>query len=187
MGKETPVLIPLLAITIVFLLGYGGFGWKNDLENKEVASIIEFFTTYSTVSDPLKSEAWQIFENYLEFAHAHNIEGIRSLSHQMSTTCQDPSKQTECFALMDSVYSFGIIFQAGDFKHVQVDERQIIMSTDGPGVAVLYFTRDQNGTPKVLGMRLCTEDVPGECVESDPSKRDLDGNGWWDEVESLFY
>jgi len=183
MGKETPVLIPLLAIGVVLLLGYEGFGWKKDFNDDKIASILEYFD----VGDPVKKEAWRLFENYLEFARTHNLVDLRSLSHQISATCNDPAKEVECFTLMDSVYTFGSYLKASDFTNIESDNRQTIMYTDGPSVSILYFTRDEAGVLKILGLRFCFEDAPGDCVETDPDKRDLDGNGWWDEVESLFY
>ena len=200
MNKQAGVLIPLLAISVVFLLGYKGFGWENSLKGTEIANIL---TTFSTTNSD-KREALTIFQNYLEFARTHNLSGIRSLSHQISTTCGDQSREEECFALMDSVYAFTSTFKLSDFKHIQSDEKQAIMYTDGPTVVILYFTKDESGSLKVLGMRFCfeaptreavgvpTESVGNEtpakpCVETDPVKRDLDGNGWWDDVESLFY
>jgi len=185
MHKHNKILIPLLAICVVLFIGYEGFGWKNSFVGEEIEGI----TNTITVSDPTKREAWTTFEQYLEFAKTHDMAGIRSLSHQISETCRDISREAECFVLMDSVYNIAGGFKLSDFKHIQADERQIIMYTDGPTVVILFFTRDQSGTPKVLGMRLCLEDKTslGSCVENDPDKRDLDHNGWWDSVETLFY
>ena len=185
MGKQIGVLIPLLAISVVFLLGYRGFGWDSSIKNREILGMVSFFT----IPDALSREAWTTFENYLEFAKAHNLEGMRSVSYQISPTCNDPTKQAECFALMDNVYNIASYFKLSDFRHIQADERQIIMYTDGPGVATLYFTRDEAHVLKVLGLRFCFEDETSsdKCIEADQVKRDLNGNGWWDNVESLFY
>ncbi|KKU21202.1 MAG: hypothetical protein UX31_C0020G0008 [Candidatus Nomurabacteria bacterium GW2011_GWA1_46_11] len=181
MKKQLGVLIPLLAVSVVVFLGYKGFGWENSFQT--------VFGSSLPWQEESKREAWTTFQNYLEFARTHNLSGIRSLSHQISATCSDQSREEECFALMDSVHAFASQLEFGEFKHIQMDERQIIMFTDGPTVAILYFTRDNNGAPKVLGLRFCLEDeaVLDSCVETDPAKRDRDGNGWWDSVESLFY
>jgi len=185
MNKQKDIFIPLLAFGIVFLLGYKGFGWDNSLKNAEVISTI---VTLSATDSP-KREAWTTFENYLEFARTHNLSGIRSLSHQISSACNDSLREEECFALMDNVYTVASRLELSEFKHIQMDKRQIIMFTDGPVVAILYFTRDVNGTPKMLGLRFCLEDETKKenCVETEPGRRDLDSNGWWDSVESLFY
>lgn len=135
------------------------------------------------------NQAWATWEKYIEFAKAHNLAGIRSLSHQISKTCNDPSKEKECFELMDSVVNFSTLLKREMFNHTQTDDKQIMMWSEGPGVVILFFTKDQSGAPKVLGLRFCQEDEKSEtrCVETDPDKRDLDGNGWWDSTESLFY
>ena len=187
MTKQNGILIPLLAISVVFLLGYQGFGWENIFKNTEPIDT----TIPLAVSDPLKAEAWTIFQNYLNFAKNHDLAGIRSLSHQISATCNDPLKEKECFTLMDSVYSFAGNLKLSEFKHIQSDERQIIMYTDGPAVAMLYFTRNENDINdiKVLGMRFCFEDeaTVGTCVKTGSIEHDLNGNGWWDSVAVLFY
>jgi len=135
-------------------------------------------------------DAWTTLEAYLQFAKTHDLEGLRSLSHQVSDTCNDPTREEECFALMNSVYNIISSFKQSDFKNTQSDNRQLVMYTDGPQVAILFFTRGQDKNLKVLGMRFCQEDADSsgkKCVETDPAKRDLDNNGWWDNVESLFY
>ncbi|MBI2086666.1 MAG: hypothetical protein HYT69_00600 [Candidatus Zambryskibacteria bacterium] len=134
-------------------------------------------------------EAWTVFEKYLEFAKSHDLEGIKSLSHQISDTCNNPARETECFALMDSVYAIASPLKSSDFKHIVSDEHQIVMYTDGPTVAVLYFTRDKIGALKVLGLSLCFEDETsvGSCIKTDSIKQDRDSDGWWDSVEALFY
>ena len=179
MTKQNGILIPLLAISVVFLLGYKGFGWENSLISTNLLH---------PQQNNLEHDAWTTFQNYLEFARTHDLPGLRNLSHQISATCNDPAKENDCFALMDSVYSFAGNLKLGEFKHIQSDERQIIMYTDGPMVAMLYFTRNKNDI-KVLGMKFCFEDETtiGTCVKTDAIKRDLNGNGWWDSVESLFY
>lgn len=186
MDRRNGILIPLLAIGVVLLLGYKGFGWENNnLETK-------FLFLGNLVSESpsnASNEAWTTLQNYLEFARTRNLPGIRSLSHQVSATCNDPSREKECFALMDSVYAFASQLKLSEFKHIQMDERQIIMFTDGPTVAILYFTKDIDGTSKVLGLRFCLEDetVQERCIETGSIRHDEDGDGWWDSVESLFY
>ena len=152
--------------------------------------------TLSLESSPVGAEAWATFQDYLEFAKKHDLEGIKSLSHQISPACSDPARLEECNGLMDSVYTFASMLNQGDFKNVYSDERQIVMTTDyvsaGEGLdyvqVVLFFTKNTDEI-KVLGMRFCyASDVNSEsCIETNPSKRDLDQNGWWDQVEALFY
>ncbi|KKQ83661.1 MAG: hypothetical protein UT07_C0001G0023 [Parcubacteria group bacterium GW2011_GWB1_38_8] len=136
----------------------------------------------------LAQEAWVIFQSYLESARLHDLPSLKKLSYQLSDTCKDESRKEECFALMDNVYNIASPFEASEFKNIQADGRQITLYTDGPVVAILFFVRDIDGTPKVLGLRFCSEEgAQNSCVETDPIKRDLDDNGWWDSTESLFY
>ena len=192
MIKNIIVIIAILVASIILFTSKNTSEIKGDISRRD---ILDYFPSLSfpplTISGnelALSVESWTTFEKYLEFAKTHDLNGIRNLSHQISDTCNDPLREKECFALMDSVYSFASLFKQNDFNHILVDERQIIMYTDGPTVAMLYFTRN-NGPIKVLGMRFCLEDEtsPNSCVETDPLKRDLDSNSWWDDVESLFY
>lgn len=152
------------------------------------------------VNNPaLGKEAYAVFKQYLEFAKAHNLEGLRTVSHQISATCNDPTKEAECFRLMDSVYSISQDFKEEDFKHTYADNKQIVMFTDFINLSeadnaepirfVLFFTRDSEARPKVLGLKLCLPDKmnPENCVETNTFKLDKDNNGWWDQVEAFFY
>ena len=183
------ILITFLALGVVFALGYNGFGWKNYFRSSEIPNIINSFTSTADTDTNLETdEAWQVFENYLEFARAHNLDGVKSLSYQISATCQDLAREAECLTLMDSVYAFGNALKKEDFSHVNYDNRQVILFTDAPNVAILYFTRDEKGVLKILGLRFCFEDenAPGSCARN-VARDDTDGDGWWDSTESLFY
>lgn len=139
--------------------------------------------------DAVAREAWSTFENYLAYAKNHDLTGIKSLSHQISPACADPSRQSECFALMDSVYAFTYTFEENMFSHSESDEWQIILYTDGPARSFLYFTRTETGEPKVLGLRFCTDEasIGFDCTSINANRADSDNDGWWDSVESLFY
>ena len=192
MSKQSGLLVPLLAIGVVFLLGYRGFGWENSFKDKGIAGIMAAFPVTDSPrheQGELQHEAWQVFQSYLEFAHSHNLAGVKSLSHQISPACSDLSREEECFALMDSVYNISSYLEENDFKYIQADGRQIVMYTDAPTVAILYFTKDDTDTIKVLGLRFCFEDEStlGSCVKAGSIKHDEDEDGWWDSVESLFY
>lgn len=140
--------------------------------------------------------AWAVFQDYLKFAKAHDIEGIKSLSYKLSETCSNPAGVEECKVLMDSVHEIARGFKFEDFKNIAHDDKQIIMSTDylklfeeaDPAKTVLYFIKSENGEPKVLGIRFCygaeTDDY--QCVNTDPASRDADKDGWWDDIEVLF-
>lgn len=105
--------------------------------------------------------AWTTFEKYVAFAKAHDIQGIKSLSRELSPTCSDPSKVKDCNLLMDDIAAVGAIFSEKDFTHILYDDKQIILSTDfkredysqlrGYTRTVIYFTRNAEGNPLITG------------------------------------
>lgn len=108
----------------------------------------------------VKQLTWTAFQSYLSFLKAHNITGLKSVSAQNSDTCNNPTKTTECYALMDGAYGVGNQFKQADFTHILFDSKQIILSTNfsiqqsdlarGLEREVIYFTRDSSGAPKIL-------------------------------------
>src|SRR3989344_5672573 len=143
------------------------------------------------------SEAWETFEKYKEAIRAHDLDKVKSLSHQISPTCDDPAKRDECNALMDNVSLLTENWMREDFTQTAYDGRQVVLSTDyievspdlDPIKTVLFFTREPYGEPKVLGIKFCfgIEGLDDECVDTNPATRDSDNNGWWDDVEARFY
>jgi len=148
------------------------------------------------------ASAWQVFGDYREAAQNHNLVKIKELSHQLSLTCSDKSKEVECFTIMDGFYESTKDFKITDFTNTIYDDKQIISYTEYKsegldeaskerfGRILMYFTRDSSGSPRLLNIRFCSTDdlnTPDDCVEKDPNKRDLDNNGWWDTLENLFY
>lgn len=198
MLKQKFVAVALAIVVSVFFIGGDVFNIKKSFTERPKE---EFSIPLPTFTDSIYGkapklreespslEAWHVFEKYLEAARGHDLRTIRELSYQTSATCNDPGQEPECFALMDSVYSLANNLEFSDFKYHISDERQIILYTDGPVVSILYFTRDESSSPKVLGLQFCLEDetFENECVETNSEKRDLDKNGWWDSVEALFY
>lgn len=207
MNTHKNIAIAVALVVVLFAFG-GNFYKPADSSSglaRDLSDLLPSFAFPSIHIPTLESsqmglQAWSVWERYLEAAKNHDIETVQSLSHQTSATCQDPAREAECFTLMDSVYYFGSIFKKEAFTRIFSDDKQIIMMTEfitdpktGPQSTqvVLFFTRTPDGTPKVLTMRFCFKDqletFGGNCVETDPQKRDLDNNGWWDSVEALFY
>jgi len=195
MSKQNIIIVVLLAVGVIFFISTNTFDsqkisapeQRDDVVSTPFFHLPSFKVPFAKKA-PISEQAWTVFQNYLEYAKAHDLAGVISLSHQLSDICNDPERQIECFALMDNVYEVASPLEASEFKHIQSDDRQIIMSTDGPVVAILYFTIDTSGDPKVLGLGFCLEDetLNEKCVETDPDKRDKNSNGWWDAVEALF-
>ncbi len=160
--------------------------------------LLENFKLSTTPADPVAEAAWDTFDQYRKYAAAGNLEGVKSLSHQVSETCSNPASLAECNRLMASVAEFTKDLRREDFQSVYYDGKQIVLVSDpAPTVdgnaliqVILFFTRTDAGEPKVLGMRFCFKGKGEEnksCFNADPATRDMDQNGWWDAVESLFY
>lgn len=125
-------------------------------------------TGSSRFKNPVNSvahQAWLVLQDYLEAAKNHDIVGIKNLSHQLSSSCQDITSEenkNKCFDLMDNVYQIGITLKESDYINVWSDSKQIILFTDSTktedentlasSVALLYFTVDSKDNPKILGM-----------------------------------
>jgi hypothetical protein len=138
--------------------------------------------------NPTATLAWGTWTNYVTAAGTHDLATVKKLSHQISPTCADPSKEAECLMLMEGVVFFGGALKPQEFSYIQSDEKQIIMYT--PYVSgmrkILYFTRDSEGTPKVLGLRFCGKGKESleVCLDSEKSFADTNENGWWDVTEA---
>mgnify|MGYP001567436285 FL=1 len=152
----------------------------------------------ATPADPVGALAWQTFEQYRTYATEGNLDGVKSISHQISETCKNPATLEKCNRLMASVAQFTRDLRGSDFTEVYYDDRQIVLLSEPIETAggdalvqvILFFTRTPAGEPRVLGMQFCFKNKGEEnqnCFNSNPAARDLDQNGWWDAVESLFY
>jgi len=193
--KYIAVAVSLVVVAFAFFGDFPGFAFK-EKTSPALSTFLPSFQTPSlevpTLEDiPAGVMAWSVWETYLSAAQNHDLPGVSAVSYRLSATCADPAKESDCFALMDNLYSFGAPLKRADFTHIRSDSRQIIMYTDGPDMTFLYFTRAAvTGTPKVLGLRFCdNRDLPtGEgCVDFNADTKDDNGNGWWNSVESLIY
>lgn len=192
--KEIIVIIALVAAGFIFVTGDRNFQIDRSAKTNDVTISLPSFEFPSLdIQGPddtqIANEAWNTLQKYLGFAVNHDLAGIRSLSHQISPTCEDLTKQQECFALMDNVYAIANDLEQESFKYIQRDARQVVMYTDGPVVLILYFTQADDKVLKILGLRACIESETSEdkCVKPETLKSDTNSNGWWDSVESLFY
>lgn len=149
----------------------------------------------------LDGKAWGVLQNYLEAAKNHDIERLKSLSYQVSESCQSAATSTDCNTKMDTVYFFGSGMQKRDFKNIWSDSKQIILSTDlkreenenmiGFSRAIVYFIIDDNGSIKLLkfsdskGVSMNKEGRTIEEIDTYLQKRmhDEDMDGMEDEIE----
>ncbi len=197
MKRNIAVIVALVVVLGLFFVYGKSFhpsnsaGSKLDLPSLPNAKLPAFDNVFTVTS------AWGVFQDYLKAAHRHDLITVKSLSYQLSETCANPDKATDCNTLMDSVYLIAKDFKQGDFVNVASDDKQIIMSTDymniGEGApktkVVLLFVKSDQGEPLVLGIRFCygEESDANVCVITDPAKRDADKDGWWDDIEVLFH
>ncbi len=183
------ILIPLIAIGVVIGIGHQTLGFDKLIKDLHVNSLTQRAPTITANAEAVRDQAWNTLTQYLTFAKAHDITGIRAISHQVSPTCSDTNMLEECNKIMDSVALIGSYLNKDTFTQVVGDDKQIIIYTEGPDRVFLYFTRDTTGSPKVLGMRFCRDDetIGFLCPSVNASITDSNENGWWDSVESLFY
>jgi len=169
--KQNTVFISLIAIGVVIFAGYEGFGWKkyfNDFEEKVATAWETIEGKQDTrTTEEVTAEAWQVIEEYLGYAKAHDLEGVRKLSYKLSPTCENVSKIEECYALMDSVHAIISLFTKDNFNHALWNTKKITLFTDykdGTRVA-LYFIRDNDHVLKINGMKFCfsNESTSDEC------------------------
>ncbi len=188
MKKEILVLIAIVAVGVILFLGAGA-SEKERGASRDLSSTIKSFSLFGDNlknSETASAVAWESFDAYMEAAKTHNLETLRGLSYKLSPACLDSAREEECFALMDSVYTIASSLDKSGFRHIEFDRKQIVMWTDGPGVAILYFTREGREKPKILGLQFCLELEEGDpCVKQELLKNDENGNGWWDRVEEL--
>lgn len=193
----------------------------------EVAS-----TTPAAIS--LKASAWQVFQDYIAAAKAHDLAKVKALSYQTSKDCV--TLTSACKDRLDNAYNFGVAFKLPQFTHIIYDDKQLILygnyAEDLTGGSpsrvreVLYFVRDGDNikflslnpfqgsvvlrdegmATSTIEARLmdltidtdgdtipdslenCADQITSEdCVKTNPTKKDTNGNGWWDSTESLFY
>lgn len=167
---KNKILIVIGAILIISALIFG-LRINKVVAPKEIEQTPAATTTTVTTSSPTSTTSeikttishtvWTIFQNYLTFAKTHNLAGLKSLSYQLSTTCTDSTKTSDCNALMDSAYFFGKDMKEKDFVNIWFDDKQIILSTNftrqdvgtttaGYVRGIIYFVRDAGGNSKVL-------------------------------------
>lgn len=143
MSKIKPIIIILVLLVITFVyLTY----FKNkpadptisleSIDTVEISSSTVETNTPTAISanTSIKDKAWETLQKYLNFAKTRDIEGVRSLSYQLTDSCKNYTKSEEnkkdCDAKMDTVAFFGTSFVKKDFVEVWSDSKQIILATD---------------------------------------------------------
>ncbi len=204
MKKYLGLLMLLAIVVLILFFGKVNYQAQTTAQSGKLSLFNYNFSLPSfgrtSVSDPqIAKDAYSTFERYINYARSHDLVGLETVSYKISATCSDPTQEQKCFELMDNVAKVGALVKESDFKNVFSDDKQIVIFTDfrtlsepplnnEPVRFVLFFVRDENKQPKVLGLKLCHPDVgtPSNCVETNLFRSDKNNNGWWDEVEAFF-
>jgi len=211
MKKPIIAVIVLIALGYILFLNVDNFNIKGNYSTSTPSESIPLPDFSNGLNIPKLSlkdsivgaEAWQAFDDYRKAAHDHNLEEIKKLSYQLSDTCKNKQTESDCFAIMDGLYEATKDFKIADFTNTIFDDKQIISYTDyqkeAPeegssedrfGRTLIYFIKSPTGSPLILSIKFCSTndlEMPDHCVEPDPSKRDLDNDGWWDSLQNIFY
>jgi len=113
-------------------------------------------------SNTPKDAAWTLFQKYLEYNKAQNLDGVRSVVYKVASVCEDPKTTIDCKARMSAAYSYGSAMKKENFTNIWSDEKQIILSTDfwlessedmdqyGRFRSIIFFIKDADGNLKML-------------------------------------
>jgi len=125
----------IIAIVVVVLAGLGFYFFQN----RGSAPVVEI--EHNATSTPETGTkltnfdlAWNVLQQYLAYAKAHDVAGVEKLSYQLTDSCkkynESEANKTDCDARMNTVYNFGYSFKKSDFIYEWSDKKQIILSTD---------------------------------------------------------
>ena len=146
--------------------------------------------------EAIKNMAWDLFQKYLSYNKANDLNGVKSSVYKISEVCDMATPNQECKDRMQSAYSYGSVLKKEEFKNVWYDERQIILSTDfwtenstemgayGRFRAIIFFIKDESGSWKMLSFSpfkgsIATKKEFGEKAEAEAKLQsddsDMDG------------
>lgn len=133
---------------------------QNLTENKPVQINPELPGQTLPLSNDPKDLAWAVFEKYLGYNKAKNIEGVRTVVYKIASVCEDPKLRIDCEGRMGSAYAYGSALKKEDFTNIWSDDRQIILAADfkineddqtiGRTRSIIFFIIDENGSIKML-------------------------------------
>jgi hypothetical protein len=149
----------ILILVIILGLGAIWYGWHNKAE----APIQPVAGEENSTSTPVVIEekpvvnltgeelAWQVFQNYLAYNKAHDLEKVKSVVYKISPICESPASTTECFARMDAAYEFGSKMKKAGMVNYWEDAKQAILSSEpklvdnektiGYSKEIIYFVK----------------------------------------------
>jgi len=116
--------------------------------------------TSSNVSNPIKDEAWNLFQKYLSYNNDKNLDGVKSVVYKISNVCNTDKPSNDCINRMSMAYFYGMQMKKDLFVNVWSDNRQVIMSTDFDTDteattttryhSAIFFVRGSDGALKLL-------------------------------------
>ncbi|MEK7642370.1 MAG: hypothetical protein AAB392_01100, partial [Patescibacteria group bacterium] len=135
---------------------------KPDTEENPNIPTPELETPKLPLKNDDKTLAWNLFQKYLSYNKAKDIEGIKTVVYKISDVCLEPKTRIDCEARMAAAYGYGSTLKEEDFTNVWSDAKQTILSTEfwvenkpdmdlvGRFRSIIFFVRDEKGVLKVL-------------------------------------
>ena len=139
--------------------------------------------TLPLANDP-KTLAWNLFQKYVGFNKARDLDGVKSVVYKIAAVCLDPKTRIDCEARMGAAYEYGSALKKEDFVNVWSDERQTILVTDfwteessayesiGRFRSIIFFVKDDQGVLKLLSF---TPSQGGATSKGSASDAELQG------------
>ncbi|OHA88664.1 MAG: hypothetical protein A2741_02195 [Candidatus Zambryskibacteria bacterium RIFCSPHIGHO2_01_FULL_43_27] len=102
-------------------------GLKSEVDKGKQGGVISIASPSVALT---KEDLWKTWTQYLTFAKDKNIEGVKSLSYQVSESCAKPELKKECEEKMLAVYTAGIAMNEKGFTKAFIDSKQAILKTE---------------------------------------------------------
>ena len=105
-------------------------------------------------NDP-KDKAWELFQKYLSYNKARDIEKIRGVVYKISPVCEDQKTIIDCESRMNAAYQYGSALKKADFENIWEDNKQLILLSNfweeendigmGRFRSIIFFIKDESG------------------------------------------
>lgn len=205
---------PIFVAALILVAGFWFYAQKRNvspapvfLPDTENTNQVENATSSEgqvSVKPKVNDPAWDTLNLYLARLKAHDIEGVKNLSHQQSDACKNKQTEAECFKLMDSAFLIGSELKQESYIHRAEDSKQLILTTkvekDSMGTTTVglvrgqvVFTKTASGEYKILSFDLgkgLYRAVPAGSTADDVYKNlesaviDTDKDGLFDDEEN---
>lgn len=126
---------------------------NNFTTTKKDNSLIPDFTLPFS-NDP-RDIAWKLFQEYLSYNKARDVEKIRSVVYKISPVCEEKKTIIDCESRMNAAYQYGSNLKKADFENIWEDDKQLILSSNfweeendvsiGRFRSIIFFIKDQSG------------------------------------------